>query len=180
MIEILLILLILFFMGLPFYWIYKLVFKKKKIIKADKQNTEEKKSESEFEPSELIKKADFMFMQDYRMWKNLSESKKKERLTDIQVIFDYGKDHLKREMIKKGFEPGSKIIDIKYFTGLNEFGFTIATFLIQHEKGGEIRALTVNIDMDKMNFTATNNHFFSNGKEKYWYLKEKKKDLMKI
>lgn len=178
MTGILLILLILFLIGLPFYWIYKLIFKRKKVTKNDPYNVV--KDKSEFEPSELIKKTEFMFMNDYRMWKNLSESEKKERLTDIQVIFDYGKDLIKREMIKKGFEPGSKIIDIKYFTGLNEFGFTIATFLIQHENGGEIRALTINIDMNKMKFTATNNHFFSNGKEKYWYLKDKKKNLMKI
>ncbi len=114
------------------------------------------------------------------MWKGLSDSEGKDRLKDIQVIFDYGKDHITKAMIKKGFQPGSKIIDIKYFTGLNEFGFTIASFLIQHEDGGEIRALSINIDMDKMKFTPTNNHFHSNGKEKYWYLKDKNKDLMKI
>ena len=178
MAEIVLILLFLFLIGLPFYWLFKLIFKKKKIV--NNINSKIPNNKPEFEPSESIKKTEFMFMNDYRMWKNLSQTEKVERLTDIQVIFDYGKDLLKREMIKKGFEPGSKIIDIKYFTGLNEFGHTIATFLIQHENGGEIRALTVNIDMKKMEFTATNNHFFSNGKEKYWYLKEKKKDLMKI
>ena len=132
MIEILLILLILFFIGVPFYWVYKIVINKKN-IKTDKLKDEKKETENASIHSELIKTTDFMFMEDYRMWKDLSVSQKKERLTDIQVIFDYGKDHLKKEMIKKGFEPGTKIIDIKYFTGLNEFGFTIATFLIQHE-----------------------------------------------
>ena len=107
-------------------------YKKKKVNKTDKQIIPEKKSE--FEPSNLIKKSEFLFMDSHRMWKNLSESGKKERLTDIQVIFDYGKDHIKKEMIKKGFEPGSKIFDISYFTGLSEFGTTITTFLIQHEK----------------------------------------------
>lgn len=177
MTGILLILIILLLIGLPLYWIYKLIFKKKRVYYNDRQYISEKKSE--FEPSNLIKKNKFLFMDDYRMWKSLSESEKKERLTDIQVIFDYGKDHIKREMIKKGFKPGSKIIDIKYFTGLNEFGFTIITFLIQHENGEEIRALTINIDLDKMKFTATNNRFYSTGKEKYHYLKNKK-NLMNI
>lgn len=179
MTGILLILLILCFIGLPLYWIYKLIFKKKKNIKTDKQNVQKKESDSEFEPSELIKKTDFMFMEDYRMWKNLSESEKKERLTDIQVIFDYGKDHITREMIKKEFQPGSKIIDIKYFTGLSEHGFTITTFIIQHKDGGEIRALTMNIDLKKMEFKATRNAYFSSGKEKYYYLKDRE-SLMKI
>lgn len=76
-------------------------------------------------------------MEDYRMWKGLSESEKKDRLTDIQVIFDYGKDLITEEMIKKGFQSGSKIIDIKYFSGLSEFGSGIVSFLIQHENGGE-------------------------------------------
>jgi len=173
----LIIIIILFFTSLVFHWIYKRVFKKKKVNKTENKVIFEK--QSEFKPSELIKKKDFMFMKDYRMWRSLSEAEKQERLTDIQVIFDYGKDHIKREMIKKDFKPGSKIIDIKYFTGLNEFGFTIITFLIQHEKGGEIRALTINIDLDKMKFTGTNNLFFSTGKEKYHYLKNKK-NLMKI
>jgi hypothetical protein len=31
-----------------------------------------------------------------------------------------------------------------------------------------------------MEFIATRNGFHSNGKEKYWYLKDKNKDLMKI
>ncbi len=178
MLGILLILLILFLIGLPFYWFYKLIFKKKKLDSNEKQRIHESKSENDV--SNLITNRKFLFMDDYRMWKSLSESEKKERLNDIQVIFDYGKDHITKAMIKKGFQPGSKIIDIKYFTGLNEFGFTIASFLIQHENGGEIRALSINIDMDKMKFTPTNNHFYSNGKEKYWYLKNKNKDLMKI
>jgi hypothetical protein len=179
MTVILLILIILFFIGLPFYWIYKLIFKKKKINKIDKQNLLKKESNSEFEPSELVKKTDFMFMDDYRMWKSLSESEKKERLTDIQVIFDYGKDHITKEMIKKDFQPGSKIIDIKNFTGLSEHGFTITTFIIQHKDGGEIRALTMNINLEKMEFKATRNAYFSSGKEKYYYLKDRE-SLMKI
>lgn len=175
MLGIFLILLILFLIGLPFYWLYKLIFKKKKLNDIKKiPNPEDK---SEFMVSDLIANRQFLFMEDYRMWKSLSESEKKERLTDIQVIFDYGKDLITKEMIKKGFQTGSKIIDIKYFTGLNEFGFTIASFLIQHENGGEIRALSINIDMDKMKFTATNNYFHSNGKDKYWYLKDKNKEL---
>lgn len=178
MLEIILFLLILFLIGLPFYWLYKLIFKKKKLDTHKESKIAENKTE--IEVSDLIANRKFLFMEDYRMWKNLTESQKKERLTDIQVIFDYGKDHITKEMIKKGFQPGSKIIDIKYFTGLNEFGFTIASFLIQHESGGEIRALSINIDMNKMKFTATNNHFYSNGKEKYWYLKDKNKDLMQI
>src|SRR5690606_2668026 len=175
MLGIFLILLILFLIGLPFYWLYKLIFKKKKLNDIKKiPNPEDK---SEFMVSDLIANRKFLFMEDYRMWKSLSESEKKERLTDIQVIFNYGKELITKEMIKKGFQTGSKIIDIKYFTGLNEFGFTIASFLIQHENGGEIRALSINIDMDKMKFTATNNYFHSNGKDKYWYLKDKNKEL---
>ncbi len=177
MAVILLILLILFFIGLPFYLIYKWIFKKKKGKKTDKQNIH--KIESQFEPSELIKKPDYMFMEDYRMWKSLSETEKNERLTDIQVIFDYGKDLIKKEMIKKEFQPGSKIIDIKYFTGLSEHGFTITTFIIQHKDGGEIRALTMNIDLGKMEFKATRNAYFSSGKERYYYLKDRE-SLMNI
>lgn len=177
MMILLLIPLALFLIGLPFYLIYKLIFKKKEIINTHEQNISEKILE--FAPPELIEKPEYLFMSDPVMWKRLSETERQERLTDIQVIFDYGKDHIKREMIKKGFSPGSKIIDIKRFTGLNEFGFTITTFLIQHENGGEIRALSININLDKMKFTATNNHFHSTGKEKYHYLKNKK-NLMEI
>ncbi|MBV7269576.1 MULTISPECIES: hypothetical protein [Flavobacteriaceae] len=177
MTGILLILLILFFLGLPFYWIYKLISKKKKGNKTNVQNLS--KDESKFEASDLIRKTKFMFMDDYRMWTKLSEAERKERLNDIQVIFDYGKDHITREMIKKGFEPGSKIIDIKYFTGLSEHGFTISTFIIQHKDGGEIRALTMNIDLKKMEFKATRNAYFSSGKEKYYYLKDRE-NLMEI
>ena len=83
-------------------------------------------------------------------------------------------------MIKKGFQPGSKIIDIKYFSGLSEFGSGIISYLIQHESGGEIRSLSINLNMDKMTFIPTNNHYHSNGKEKYWYLKGKEKVLMRI
>jgi|GEM_PF-5740257 len=177
MTGILLILLILFFLGLPFYWIYKLISKKKKGNKTNVQNI--LKDKSKFEASDLIKKTKFTFMDDYRMWTKLSEAERKERLNDIQVIFDYGKDHITREMIKKGFEPGSKIIDIKYFTGLSEHGFTISTFIIQHKDGGEIRALTMNIDLKKMEFKATRNAYFSSGKEKYYYLKDRE-NLMEI
>lgn len=177
MTGILIILLILFFIGLPFYWIYKWIFKKKEASKTKEHSVPHIKPE--FEPSELIKKTEFMFMDDYRMWKSLSKTEKEERLSDIQVILDYGKDHITREMIKKGFEPGSKIIDIKYFTGLSEHGFTITTFIIQHENGGEIRALTMNIDLKKMEFKATRNAYFSSGKERYYYLKDRQ-NLMKI
>lgn len=92
MTGILLILLILFFLGLPFYWIYKLISKKKKGNKTNVQNI--LKDESKFEASDLIKKTKFTFMDDYRMWTKLSEAERKERLNDIQVIFDYGKDHI--------------------------------------------------------------------------------------
>src|SRR5690606_15047697 len=169
-----LILIILFLIGLPLHRMSK----KEKTEMSKEQETQ--KIKSQFEISSLIANRKFLFMEDYRMWKSLTEPERKERLTDIQVIFDHGKDLLTKEMIKQGFQTGSKIIDIKYFTGLNEFGFTITSFLIQHENGGEIRALTVNIDMDKMIFTATNNRFHSNGKEKYWYLKDMNKDLMQI
>ena len=178
MFGILLILLILFLIGLPFYWFYKLIFKKKKTEISKEQ--EIPKIKPEFEASNLITSRKFLFMEDYRMWKNLTESEKKERLTDIQVIFDYGKDHITKEMIKKGFKAGSKIIDIKYFSGLSEFGSGIISFLIQHEEGGEIRELSIRINLKDMKFIATRNAFYSNGKEKYWYLKDKNKDLMKI
>ena len=114
------------------------------------------------------------------MRKGLSESEKKDRLTDIQVIFDYGKDLITKEMIKKGFQSGSKIIDIKYFSGLSEFGSGIVSFLIQHENGGEIRELSILLNLKNMEFTATRNGFYSTGKEKYWYLENKEKSLMQI
>ncbi|NRR93574.1 hypothetical protein HSX10_18545 [Winogradskyella undariae] len=178
MLGIFLILLILFLIGLPFYWLYKLIFKKEKIEVIKEPKIAENKSETQV--SDLITERKFLFMEDYKMWKGLSESEKKDRLTDIKVIFDYGKDLITKEMIKKGFQSGSKIIDIKYFSGLSEFGSGIISFLIQHEEGGEIRALTLRIDLKGMKFTATMNAFHSNGKEKYWYLKDKNKDLMQI
>jgi hypothetical protein len=178
MLGIFLILLILFLIGLPFYWLYKLIFKKKKIEVSKKSKAAENKSETKI--SDLIAERKYLFMEDYKMWKGLSESEKKDRLTDIQVIFDYGKDLITKEMIKKEFQSGSKITDIKYFSGLSEFGSGIISFLIQHEEGGEIRELSLRINLKDMEFIATGNAFYSNGKEKYRYLKDKNKDLMKI
>ncbi|TXD48111.1 hypothetical protein [Polaribacter sp. IC063] len=178
MLGIILFLLISFLIGLPFYWLYKLIFKKKKIDVNKEPKIAENKSETKV--SDLIAERKYLFMEDYKMWKGLSESEKKDRLTDIQVIFDYGKDLITKEMIKKGFQSGSKIIDIKYFSGLSEFGSGIVSFLIQHEEGGEIRELSIRINLKDMEFIATRNGFYSNGKEKYWYLKDKNKDLMKI
>ncbi len=178
MLGIFLILLILFLIGLPFYWLYKLIFKKKKTEVSKKTKIAENKPETKI--SDLIAERKYLFMEDYKMWKGLSESDKKDRLTDIQVIFDYGKDLITKEMIKKGFQSGSKIIDIKYFSGLSEFGSGIISFLIQHEEGGEIRELSIRINLKDMEFIANRNAFYSNGKEKYWYLKDKDKALMKI
>ena len=178
MLEIFLFLLFSFLIGLPFIWLYKLIFRKKK--PKEKEGMEENYYKYQFDNSDLIVNQKYLFMENFRLWGNLSDSEREERLQDIKVIFDYGKDHIKEAMIRKGFQPGSKIIDISYFTGLNENGFTISSFLVQHEDGGEIRELSINIDMDKMKFTPTNDHFHSNGKEKYWYLKEKNKGIMKI
>src|SRR5690554_6851342 len=137
MLGIILFLLISFLIGLPFYWLYKLIFKKKKIDINKEPKVAENKSETKI--TDLISQRKYLFMEDYKMWKGLSISEKKDRLTDIQVIFDYGKDLITKEMIKKGFQSGSKIIDIKYFSGLSEFGSGIISFLIQHEEGGDIR-----------------------------------------
>jgi len=178
MLGIFIILLTLFLIGLPFYWLYKLIFKKKKITVSKEQKNTLNKSETKV--SDLFVNRKFLFMEDYNMWKGLTESEKKDRLTDIQVIFDYGKDLITKEMIKKGFLSGSKIIDIKYFSGLSEFGSAIVSFLIQHEERGEIRALSIRVDLKKMEFIASNSSFHSTGKEKYWYLRDKEKDLMKI
>ena len=76
MLGIFLILLILFLIGLPFYWLYKLIFKKKKLNVIKKTPNPEDKSE--FVVSDLIANRKFLFMEDYRMWKSLSESEKKE------------------------------------------------------------------------------------------------------
>ena len=178
MLGIILFLLISFLIGLPFYWLYKLIIKKKKIDINKEPKVAENKSETKI--IDLNSERKYLFMEDYKMWKGLSISEKEDRLTDIQVIFDYGKDLITKEMIKKGFQSGSKIIDIKYFSGLSEFGSGIISFLIQHEEGGEIRELTIRLNLKDMEFIATRNSFYSNGKEKYWYLKDKNKDLMKI
>ncbi|QQY81620.1 hypothetical protein JJL45_11875 [Tamlana sp. s12] len=178
MLGTILLLLISFLIGLPFYWLYKFIFKKKKIDIINEAKIAEINSETKIQDS--ISERKYLFMEDYKMWKGLSISEKKDRLTDIQVIFDYGKELITKEMIKKGFQSGSKIIDIKYFSGLSEFGSGIISFLIQHEEGGEIRELSIRLNLKDMEFIATRNSFYSNGKEKYWYLKDKNKDLMKI
>lgn len=172
------ILVILFFIGLPFVLLYRWIYSSKK-RKSHTIIEKELSFRTDYKTVNEQQQNTYKFMDDYRMWRNLNPEEKQIRLTDIEVIFNEGKDLIKREMIRKGFPPGSKIIDITYFTGLNEFGFTIATFLIQHESGGEIRALTFNIDLAKMNIRATNNHFYSTGKERYHYLK-KEKGLMNI
>ena len=159
-------------------WLYKLIFKSGK-SKTNHQNEDHSKTKHVGHVNSFANQQ-FKFMEDYRMWKNLSVNEKNSRLTDIKVIFDYGKEHIKKAMIKKGFKSGSKIIDISYFCGLNEFGSAIIHFLIQHENGGEIRELSININMDKMEFIPTCNLFYSNGKEKYWYLKGKNKDIMNL
>jgi len=113
-------------------------------------------------------------MERWNQWKSLSPEEKGVRLMDIEVIFREAKDLMIELMIEKGFKPGSKIIDITYFSGLNEFGFAIASFLVQHETGGEIRQLTMNIDLERMKITSNKNHFYSTGKERYHYLKRNK------
>ena len=114
-------------------------------------------------------------MESWPQWKDLTPEEKQIRLMDIEVIFREAKHLITKVMIDKGFKPGSKIIDITYFTGLNQFGFTIASFLVQHESGGEIRQLTLKIDLGKMDVRVHMNHFYSNGKERYWYLKRDKR-----
>lgn len=162
-----------FLICLPLYWIYKLII-----------NLKQKKTTQQFEENDQINIKStnhhvFMFMDDYRMWKNLTEEDKKIRLMDLDVILKEGKDELKNEMIRQGFQVGSKIIDVKYFTGLTEHGFTITGFLIQHENGGEIRELTINIDLAQMKFHTTRNSYFNSGRERYYYLK-KRKGLVEI
>ena len=66
----------------------------------------------------------------------------------------------------------TKIIDVKYFSGLTEHGFTIIGFLLQHEEGGEIRDVTMEINLAKMEFVIKRNSYFSSGKEPYYYLKK--------
>lgn len=178
MLYILVIILILFLIGLPFLLLFKWIYRSLK----PKQNNKIEKEfrfQTDNKTECTLQQNTHKFMEDYQMWKNLTAEEKQIRLMDIEVIFKVGKDMLKKEMIRKGFPAGSKIIDITYFTGLSEFGFTISTFLIQHESGGEIRALTFNIDLARMNILATNNHFYSSGKERYHYLK-KEKGLMNI
>ena len=175
MLYIFLILIFLFLFGLPFVLIFRWLKRKyaKKTFSAS-ENTQPNLP-IEYQNNEF----EYMFMKDFAMWKNLSLEKKQERLMDIDVIFREGKELIKKEMIKQGFLPGSKIIDIKYFTGLSEHGFTITGFLIQNEAGGEIRELVININLAEMKFVATGNRYHSSGKERYFYLKNRK-DLAEI
>lgn len=170
MLYIFLILIILFIIGLPFVLIFRWLKRKytQKTFSTTKNTLHNLPLEIE------NKEFEYLFMKDYNMWRSLSLEKKKERLMDIEVIFREGKDLIKKEMIKQRFLPGSKIIDIKYFTGLSEHGFTIAGFLIQNEAGGEIRELVINIDLAEMKFVATGNRYHSSGKERYFYLKNRK------
>jgi len=169
-----------FIIGLPFVLIYRLIVNRKK----RKIDTKIKNIDSQLEYIENLEKVEsenikFSFMKDYDMWQKLTEKEKEERLMDIQVILNEGNNGIKKEMIRQGFPIGSKIIDISYFTGLSEHGFTITHFIIQHEKGGEIRELGINIDLAKMKFITTSNSYKSSGKERYYYLK-KRKGLMNL
>lgn len=146
-----------------FKWINKTFLKKDKYLQRNKIVN--------YSSNDFDKKIEYTFMNDYRMWKNLTNEEKESRMKDLEVIFQVGKEHIKKEMITQGFLPGSKIIDIKYFCGLSEHGFTIAGFLIQNENGGEIRELVLDIDLAKMNFRTSRNIYHSSGKEKYYYLK---------
>ncbi|MFV5701059.1 hypothetical protein ACM55F_04215 [Flavobacterium sp. XS2P12] len=169
--AILFILIILFLIGLPFVLVYRLIIKLYG-GKKPKKGIENFESNFKFEKTNLI--IEYAFMKDYGMWINLKEEERKERLMDIDVIFRETKDLLKKEMINQGFKIGSKIIDIKYFTGLSEYGHTITGFLIQNENGGEIRELTVQIDLEKMKLNTIRNSYHSSGKERYFYLKNRK------
>jgi hypothetical protein len=169
MIYLIFILFFLFLIGSPFVLIFHwLQRKNKKTITTPFINSEDSVL------SESHNAIKYSFMEDYKMWKDLSLDEKKVRLMDIDVIFREGKDSIKKEMIKQGFTPGSKIIDINYFTGLSEHGFTITGFLIQNEAGGEIRELVININLEKMEFIATRNLYHSSGQERYYYLKNRK------
>ena len=182
---ILVFLLISFFIGYLLILLFKLLFKKQKSKKvaSNPDNRIEKNQENEvrFEKIDSIRGRSFLFMDRLYNMKT-SETEKQEHLTDLKVIFEHGKDLLKREMIKSGFKAGSKIIDVKKFEGLDENGRTVITVLIQHENGGEIRSLQVGLNLDKMTSWTHefSNQYHSNGKEKYWYLENKKAGLMKI
>jgi len=169
--AILFILIILLIIGLPFALVYRLIIKLY-IKKNPKKDIENFQSNFKFEKTNLI--TEYAFMKDYRMWINLTEEERKERLIDIEVIFTEAKDLLKKEMINQGFTKGSKVIDIKYFTGLSEYGHTIIGFLIQNQNGGEIRELTVQINLEKMKLNTVGNSYHSSGKERYFYLKNRK------
>ena len=178
------ILLFFFIVGLPFVLIYRWIknSKKRKIA------SNLKKIDTDINLLDILitglekvqsENEKFSFMKDYQMWQNLSEEEKKERLMDIDIILKEGNEGIKKEMIKQGFPIGSKIIDINYFSGLSEHGTAIIGFIIQHETGGEIREVSINIDLAKMEFTTTRNSYKSSGKERYYYLK-KRKGLIKV
>lgn len=174
MIQLVLILFLCFVIGLPIVLIFRWL--KKKLSKTGNNSLAELDN---IETNISADKPKFKFMDDYQMWLSKTEVEKEFLLKDIEVIFEESSDLIKKEMIKQSFTPGSKIIDISYFSGLSEFGSGIITFLIQHENGGEIRSLSINIDLEKMKLVATSNLFHSTGKERYYYLK-KNKGLVKI
>ena len=135
-------------------------------------NTNSQKSQfNNHQPNQL---PNYLFMKDNSLWVFKKEEQKKILLQDLEVLLEHGKEGIKKALIENGFEPGTKIIDIKRFTGLSEHGFTITTFLVQNENGGEIRAVSINIDLGKMTFKVTMNNYFSSGKEPYFYLKKEK------
>jgi hypothetical protein len=158
-----------FFLGLPFVLLFRWLKRKNK----KKTVVTSKNLQYNLPVENQNNEVGYTFMND-NTWKILSVEKKKEWLMDIEVIFREGKQLIKKEMIKQGFLPGSKIIDISYFTGLSEWGTTITHFLIQNEAGGEIRELSINIDLAEMKFVASGNRYYSSGQERYFYLKNRK------
>lgn len=160
---ILIVLFVLFLIGLPFVLVYRWISSKSKNrVDTSKVHNGE---------SDILNKAFFSFMKkiDFRL--GLNEEKKQEILVDLGVLLNEGYDLIKKELIIQGFPKGTKIIDITYFDGLSEHGFTITTFLVQSVLGSEIREVTMNINLSELTTETTGNDYFSSGKEKYYYLK---------
>lgn len=75
-----------------------------------KKNNEFKRFDSK---SENDKKAQYLFMEDGPLWKYKNENERKTLLQDLNVVLEYGENGIKEALIRYGFKPGTKIIDIK-------------------------------------------------------------------
>lgn len=115
----------------------------------------------------------FMSSKNIWGWQQKTDEQKNKLRRDLEVFLEYGENETLMSFLKDYFSIGSKIIDIKWFTGIRTHGSGEIDFLVK-KPDNEIRIWGLHFDLKTSEFKTRKNHFYKSGKEEYYYLKNRK------